>query len=115
RGRPGRTGWGLPAMRCRAAAALDGRALVCGWCGEALALSRLAAASKDRVAQYGVFGFLALAVAHTLAVEAPPSALVTGVSDAGAASVAVGAIALVTACAARARWGSERLRVGLLG
>src|SRR5207244_109250 len=76
---------------------------------------RLAAATKDRAAHYGMFGFLALAVAHTFAVEAPPSALVTGVSDTGAAIVAVGAIALVAACATRARWGSERLRARLLG
>jgi uncharacterized membrane protein len=108
-------GLGLAAIAYLSATALDGPALVCVWCGEALALSRLAAATKDRAAHYGMFGFLALAVAHTLALEAPPSALVTGVSDVGAASVAVGAIALVAACAARARWGGERVRVGLLG
>jgi len=108
-------GLGLAAIAYLTASALDGPALVCVWCGEALALSRVAAASKDRVAHHGAFGFLALAVAHTLAFEAPPSALLSGVGDELAAAVAVGAIALAAACAARARGDDERLRVGLLG
>src|SRR5207253_8763576 len=44
-------GLGLAAIAYLTATALDGPALVCVWCGEALALSRIPAATKDRVAK----------------------------------------------------------------
>jgi uncharacterized membrane protein len=108
-------GLGLAAVAYLTAGAFSGPALVCAWCGEALALSRIAAAARSRVSSHGTVGFLGLAVLYALVDDAPPSALVTGVSDLGAAALALGAIALAALFAGRFQSSDGRLRSGLLG
>jgi hypothetical protein len=106
---------GLAAIAYLTAAALTGPALVAVWCVEALALARYASASNDAIARYGALGFLGLAILHALATEAPPAALVTGVSSLGAAGIALGAIVLATWRAAPMQDREVALRRWLLG
>ena len=74
---------------------LDGTALVIAWTAEALALASIARRSGDQIAWFGALGFLALAAAHALVVEAQPDeALLTGVGDVWAAALAIGAVAV---------------------
>jgi uncharacterized membrane protein len=87
---------GLGAIAYLTAGALTGSGLVCAWGLEALALARLAGARRDAVASYGAFGFLGLAALHVIIAEAPPTALLRGVSSLSAAAIGLGAIALVT-------------------
>ena len=89
-------GLGLLAIAYLTAIATTGPMLVLLWSGEATALGALARRHRDPVAWAGVAGFLGLATVHTMAVEAPPSALVTGVPSLGAAAMAL--IALAGAC-----------------
>jgi uncharacterized membrane protein len=106
---------GLAAIAYLTAVALTGPALVGVWCVEALALTRYARASNDAIARYGALGFLGLAVLHALAAEAPPAALLTGVSSLGAAGIALGAIAFATLRAAQMQNREVALRRFLLG
>jgi hypothetical protein len=55
----------------------------------------IGARTRDDVALYGAGAFLALALGHALAFEAPPAALVEGLSSISAAALALGATALV--------------------
>ena len=77
-----------------------GPALVVAWAGCAYALAPLASrldATPDLARSdagrmlIAAGGFLALAFGHTLIYEAPPSALLHGVPDLGAAAIALGA------------------------
>ena len=80
------------------ALALDGPALVVGWSAEAVILTWVARRTGERRALVFALAFLGLAAWHTLLDEAPPDALVDGVSDlaqALAATVSVGVAALV--------------------
>jgi uncharacterized membrane protein len=96
-------GMGLSAFAF--ADAVDGPALVVGWALQAVLLGYLATrASRDETA-YGsnadrlliVAGvYLGLAFGHTLLVEAPPTAILNGVENLGAAVVALGACAAAT-------------------
>src|SRR5204862_1930910 len=95
------------------AAALSGQALGCAWCVEAIALSRVTRGGDSPVARYGALAFIALAVGHVLVIEAPPSALVTGTADLGAAALGIGATALGTFCIARAFAPDDVMRVRL--
>ncbi len=98
---------GLLAVGYMTAATLDGPALVGAWAFESVALAEIARRTHDRVARYGAFAFLAGAGLHALAVEAPPTALVSGVDDMGAAAIALAAVA---AAALRIGLGAERGR-----
>lgn len=78
--------------------AFDGPTLVAAWSAMAAALAYLAtrvdntpvsALSNAERLLYAACGFLALAIAHMLAVEAPPVAIAEGVNDLGAALVAI--------------------------
>jgi uncharacterized membrane protein len=78
--------------------AFDGPTLVAAWSAMAAALAYLATRVDDTPVPalsdaerllYAACGFLALAIAHMLVVEAPPSAIAEGVSDLGAALVAI--------------------------
>lgn len=93
--------------------ALHGPALVCGWAAAAVVLAGLgsrldatphpALSSAERML-IAAGGFLALAVGHTLIVEAPPSAIFDGVHSLGEAAVAIVAcVAAAFACAHFAR------------
>jgi hypothetical protein len=106
---------GLGATAYLTAAALTGPGLVCAWSFEALALARLARAKRDAVAGYAAYGFLGLAALHVVVAEAPPAALLRGVSSLSAATVALGAIALVTFLTALVRSPTDPTRRWLLG
>jgi uncharacterized membrane protein len=94
--------------------AFDGPMLVAVWSALAAALAYMAtrvdreyapALSDAQRLLIGAFGFLALAILHTLAVEAPPIAIGEGVEDLGSSLVAI-------ACCAGAAlacwyWGRE--------
>lgn len=77
------------------ALALDGPVLAAALAAQALVLTTLSAREDDRVAGWGAGAFLALALGHALAFEAPPVALVWGLESIPAAGVALGAVALV--------------------
>jgi uncharacterized membrane protein len=94
--------------------AFDGPMLVAVWAGMAAALAYMATRVDRRIAPalsdaqrllLGAFGFLALAIVHTLVVEAPPSAIAEGVEDLGSSLVAIGCCAL--AALACWYWGRE--------
>jgi uncharacterized membrane protein len=93
---------GLLAVAYLTAATLDGPALAVAWAVEGLALAQIARRSRDDVARYGSLAFLAGAALHCLILEAPPAGLLTGVSDLGAAAIALGTLALATLRAAYA-------------
>lgn len=80
------------------ALALDGPALVAGWSAEAAILAWVARRTGEQRAFVFAVAFLALAALHTLGDEAPPEALIDGVSDLGqalAAVLSVGVAALI--------------------
>jgi len=76
------------------ALALDGPALVAGWTAEGVLLAWLTRKTGDGRASVGAVVFLGLAAVHTLALEAPPSALAYGLDS---VSRAVVALVVVTA------------------
>lgn len=94
--------------------AFDGPMLVAVWSAMAAALAYMAtrvdrspspALSNAERLLFTAFGFLGLAILHTLVVEAPPTAIVEGVEDLGSSVVAI-------ACCAGAAlacwyWGRE--------
>jgi uncharacterized membrane protein len=91
--------------------ALHGPALVCGWAAAAVVLawlgSRLDATPDPALSNaermlIAAGGFLALAVGHTLIVEAPPSAIFEGVHSLGEAAAAI--VACVAAAFAGAHF-----------
>jgi uncharacterized membrane protein len=106
---------GLAAIAYLSATALTGSALVFAWAAEAFALSRVARVAGERLPRYGALGFLGLCGVHVLAVDAPPSGLVSGVEDLASAALALGAIALATFGAARVVAADGRLSRGLYG
>ncbi len=119
-GESGRREWGIAldglamlAIAYLSAGALDGSALVAAWAFEGLALARLSQRTSDQTAHYGSLGFLALAVAHTLVWEAPPWALLTGVPDLAASTLALVALMITTGLAGRTQREQSRWRSGL--
>lgn len=81
-------------------AALDGSILVAAFAAQAAALGAIAARERDAVAGWGGGAYLALALGHAVAFEAPPEALVVGLSDVPGAALALfagGAAALLGA------------------
>jgi uncharacterized membrane protein len=73
------------------AVALDGPALAAEYAAEAVALAAIAARGRDAVAAWGGGAYLGLALAYGLLLEAPPGALVAGLTDLPAAALALGA------------------------
>lgn len=104
---------GLAATGYLTAQTLSGTALVIAWTLEASALARLEYYTHDAVTGYGAIGFLTLAVLHILAVEAPPSALLSGAPSLPAAAITLAAIGLTTLGAARHQTARPGLRDGL--
>jgi hypothetical protein len=88
---------GLASVAYFTAVALDGPALVVALAGEACALAAVARMREDDLAGVGAIGFLGLAGAHTLAIEAPPQSFLYGAHSIGAVAVVVAAIALAMA------------------
>jgi uncharacterized membrane protein len=94
--------------------AFDGPTLVAAWSAAAAALAYLAtrvdrsvapALSDSQRLLVGALGFLGLAIAHMLVVEAPPVAIAEGVEDLGASLVAIACCA--AAAVACWYWGRE--------
>ncbi|HEY8502470.1 MAG TPA: DUF2339 domain-containing protein [Solirubrobacterales bacterium] len=82
--------------------AFDGPMLVAIWSAMAAALAYMAtqvdrspapALSDAQRLLFTAFGFLGLAIVHTLAVEAPPTAIAEGVEDLGSSLVAIASCA----------------------
>ena len=84
---------GLLAVGYMTAATVNGAALVAVWAAEAVALASISRRTSSPVARYGALAFLAAAALHTIIVEAPPTALVSGVDSLGAAVLALAAVA----------------------
>lgn len=94
--------------------AFDGPSLVAAWSAAAAALAFLAtrvdrtkspALSDAERLLIGALGFLGLAIAHMIVVEAPPVAIADGVEDLGASVVAIACCA--AAAVACWYWGRE--------
>jgi hypothetical protein len=83
---------GLATVAYMTAGALGGPALVVAWAVEAAALGQLASRTDEREVRYGAAAFGALALLHTLLIDAPPTALVTGAASLSGAAIALGAI-----------------------
>ena len=96
------------------ALALDGPALVLAWVVQGVALLPIARRTGDDVAVSGVFVFLGLALAHTLAYEARPDALAYGVESLTGAALALGAVVGGALVVARAGLGSASIPPRLL-
>jgi uncharacterized membrane protein len=86
---------GLAATAYLTAAELAGDALVAAWAVQAAALAQLYRRTHDQLASVGALSFLAGAALHALAVEAPPSALLTGAPNLHAATIALAFVAAV--------------------
>jgi uncharacterized membrane protein len=84
----------LVAIAYLTTAALAGDALVVAWAGEAAALAQIHRRTRTRLTQVGTAAFLAAATVEALAVQAPPSSLLYGPPSAGAAAIALGAVAV---------------------
>ncbi|HET7417445.1 MAG TPA: DUF2339 domain-containing protein [Solirubrobacterales bacterium] len=108
------TGGGIALASIGAANACNGPTLVAVWAGMAAAFAYLST-RVDRAPAPGLsdalrlllaaFGFLGLALVHTLVIEAPPFALVDGVPDLGSSLVAIACCA--GAAVACWYWGRE--------
>jgi uncharacterized membrane protein len=93
--------------------ALDGPALVIGWCVEAAVLAWVASSTRERRAVIGTVAFLTLAAAHILTIEAPPDSLYQGVDDLAEAGIAL--LAFAAAALVSARFVPEQTTIGALG
>lgn len=112
--RPGEDVWrlladatGLVTVAYLTAVTVDGVVLLAAFGAQALALAHVGRRTGDRLAEAGAAGFLALAVGHALAFEAPPVGLVDGVRNLGAAVLALAVVAGVSNRLARAAAGID--------
>ncbi len=105
---------GLATTAYLTAATLGGPSLVCAWALEAFALTRITRRDGDPLARYAGLAFLGLAGLQVLLVEAPPSALVVGVPDIGAAAVSLGVIAAAAFGIGRLHPPDSRPRVSMV-
>jgi uncharacterized membrane protein len=121
------TGGGIGLASFGVANAFDGPVLVAAWAAISAALAFLATRADDspspalsnaeRLWLLAV-GFLTLAGAHVLAVEAPPTAIAEGVDDLGSSLVAIASFAgAAIACNRFGRWVEPKTAtvVGFLG
>jgi uncharacterized membrane protein len=83
------------------ALALDGPALVVAWSVEAALLAWIGGRTGEKRAVLATVGFLGLAGAHILMIEARPQALYEGVDDLGRAAVALLVFAVAAFVSAR--------------
>ncbi|MBW3654414.1 MAG: DUF2339 domain-containing protein, partial [Actinobacteria bacterium] len=93
--RAGLDGVAMAGIAYLAMLTLDGPALAAAFAAQSLALGTIAARARDDVAACGAGAFLALALGHALAFEAPPAALFAGLESIPDAALALGAAALV--------------------
>ena len=104
---------GLAVVAYTAALVLDGALLVARW-PSAVVLAQLARRTGDRWCCRSRRGcYLAAAVLHALALEAPPEALVYGADSLVAAAVALGACGLAALACAHLRLGDRTCQLGL--
>jgi uncharacterized membrane protein len=92
----------LAALAYVTALTLDGTALALAFAGQAIGLGAIARRERDAVAAYGATAFAGLALAYTLAVLAPPSALIDGLDRPLAALGALIAVGAALLAASRA-------------
>jgi Predicted membrane protein (DUF2339) len=85
---------------------VDGPALAVGWAASAVVLAAVARRldERGRLLRLPLAGQLALALAHALFIDAPPSALGTGPEDLAGAAAAVLAVAFGAFACARLAW-----------
>jgi uncharacterized membrane protein len=97
------TGGGIGLAAFGVASAFDGPTVVATWAAAAAALAYLStrvdatpapALSDARRLLLAACGFLGLAIAHVLLVEAPPAAIAEGVADLGSSLVAIASCAI---------------------
>jgi len=108
------TGGGIGLASFGVAHAFDGPTVVAAWAALAAALAYLATRADDSPSPalsnaerlwMGSLGFLTLASAHVLLVEAPPTAIAEGVTDLGSSLVAIACCAgAAVACQHFGRW-----------
>jgi uncharacterized membrane protein len=106
---------GLAAIAYLTASTFQGAVLVAVWAFEAAALAELHRRAPDAVSAGGAGAFIAAALIHALLIESPPGSLLTGAPSAGAAAIALGAIAIALARAGRALPGDATVRQQLFG
>lgn len=110
---------GLAVVAYLSAQLFAGADLVVTWAAEGVVVCELARRAPEsnrhheQLAWYGALGFLGLAVAHALAIEAPPAALVRGTDSLPDAALALGAVAVALLRAAQMRLPGDRLRLWL--
>jgi uncharacterized membrane protein len=97
------TGGGIGLAAFGVASAFDGPTVVATWAAAAAALAYLStrvdatpapALSDARRLLFAACGFLGLAIAHVLVVEAPPAAIAEGVGDLGSSLAAIASCAI---------------------
>jgi len=101
---------GLLTVAYLTAVALDGTELVVALTVEACALASLARRTRDEPATIAAVAYLGAALAHVLALEAPPVALLEGVDDLAAAVVTLGALGAAAVGFAQLRTGGDQGR-----
>jgi uncharacterized membrane protein len=107
-------GAGLAALAYLAAFALDGVALTAVWAGGALALALVGRRVRYVPAPFGAAAFIALALGHVLAFEAPADSLIYGVGEADAAFFGIAMVALAAIGCSRFLTGVDaRLKLSL--
>jgi uncharacterized membrane protein len=102
---------GLACVALLTAMMLDGLPLVLTWTAEVVALGAIGHRTRDLLSSCAAGAFLALAAVHTLAYEAPPVSLVTGLADPAAGLIALTAVAgsaLALAEKVKSSWPEER-------
>lgn len=95
--------------------ALDGPALVTAWSVEALVLAYAARRLGDDRGLVASAAFFALAVLHTVTIEAPPDALQAGADDFGVAAIAVAIVGTAAAGLSALSGGVAQLRLVYAG
>jgi uncharacterized membrane protein len=107
-------GAGLAALAYMATFALDGVALTAAWAGGASVLTLVGRRFTYVPAPLGAAAFIALALGHVLAFEAPPDSLVYGVGEADAAFLGIAIVALAAIGCSRFLTGVDaRLKLSL--
>jgi uncharacterized membrane protein len=101
---------GLAALAGIALMTLDGASLAIAWSAQAAALAKIGNRRDDLLAQAASVVHLIAAGTYALVFLVPPSGLVEGVSDIGAAALGGGAVAAATALCALATSRAEPAR-----
>ena len=99
---------GLVVVAYLTAVSLDGPPLVVAWSIEAAGLAALARRTGAELPAAGAVAYVTGALAHALAFEAPPTALVEGLDAPGKAAISLGAGSAAALWCARLRTGGRK-------